>query len=313
MDASKPVVAGVDGSESATNALRWAVREARRHHAPLRIVHGSSPVLDYGTGFTRVPADYEWEHERARKILADAEAVARAEAGDTALDISTERTDSAAIPSLLELSKNARMIVVGTRGLGVIRRGLLGSVSSAVAGHAHCPVAVIHETTTEATESGPVVVGVDGSRCSEAAVEFAFEEAACRGAVLVAVHAWADTSEYVAPGVDWPAMAPAERAVLAESLAGFQERYPDVDVERILVRDRPTWNLFEQSKNAQLLVVGSHGRGGFAGMLLGSTSQALLHSVQCPIVIVRMREPARSDHRFSAVPATTAESARPGP
>ena len=132
-----------------------------------------------------------------------------------------------------------------------------------------------------------MLVGVDGSSNSEPALGVAFDEASHRRAELHALYAWSDVSESLAFAVDWQAVSTAEEMALAESLAGWQERYPDVHVQRIVVKDRPVRNLLERSQQAQLVVVGSHGRGGFAGMTLGSTSQALLHLVECPIIVVR--------------------------
>jgi nucleotide-binding universal stress UspA family protein len=121
---------------------------------------------------------------------------------------------------------------------------------------------------------GPVVVGVDGSAGSGAAVGFAFEEAARRGTGLTAVHAWG-------------ALEGAESRVLSESLAGWSQRYPEVAVRQELVRGRPAAALIEQSRSAQLVVTGARGRGSFAGLLLGSVSQAVLHHAECPVVVVR--------------------------
>jgi nucleotide-binding universal stress UspA family protein len=138
-----------------------------------------------------------------------------------------------------------------------------------------------------------VVVGVDGSPTSEPALAMAFEEAAMRGAGLVAVHAWVEfTSEtaYVSARqflVDWNAVETREHEMLAERLAGWQEKYPDVEVRRVVTGGRPAKCLLDEADDAQLLVVGSRGRGGFTGMLLGSTSQALIHHAPCPLVVVR--------------------------
>lgn len=137
-----------------------------------------------------------------------------------------------------------------------------------------------------------MVVGVDGSPNSEAAIAVAFEEASFRKAPLVAVHAWVDvvydsTESAARLMPQWETLQPTEERLLAQRLAGWQEKYPDVEVQRKLVRDRPRHVLLDESDRAQLLVVGSRGRGGFAGMLLGSTSQALVHHSSCPVLVVR--------------------------
>ncbi|WP_290048166.1 universal stress protein [Nocardia nova] len=123
------------------------------------------------------------------------------------------------------------------------------------------------------------------------ALEWAFEEAARRKVGVTALHAWSDVPIAMqVPMMGWDdTIRESEHAALAESIAGYSERYPDVPVHRILVPDNPVRALVDESDNSQLVVVGSHGRGGFTGMLLGSTSNAVLHSVECPLVIVRRR------------------------
>jgi nucleotide-binding universal stress UspA family protein len=132
----------------------------------------------------------------------------------------------------------------------------------------------------------PVLVGIDGSPASELATEIAFDEASRRGVNLVAVHAWSDREILELPGLDWSLVKAEEERLLAEGLAGWQERYPDVTVHRLLVCDRPARVLTETSEAAQLVVLGSHGRG-FAGMLLGSVSNAVVQSVRMPVIVAR--------------------------
>ena len=133
----------------------------------------------------------------------------------------------------------------------------------------------------------PVVVGIDGSPASESATALAFDEASRRGVELVAVHAWSDFAVSELPGIEWSDVQKQAEETLAERLAGYQERYPDVTVRRVVVLDRPARQLLEQSEAAQLTVVGSHGRGGFAGMLLGSVSSAVAESARMPVIVAR--------------------------
>jgi nucleotide-binding universal stress UspA family protein len=136
------------------------------------------------------------------------------------------------------------------------------------------------------------VVGVDGSPASEAAIAIAYEEASARGAELVAVHAWteyelAGVEVLAARGLDWRSIEVEQRERLAERLAGWQEKYPDVPVRRVVGREHAAELLLSHAVDAQLVVVGSRGRGGFVGMLLGSVSQKLIHHATCPLIIAR--------------------------
>lgn len=197
------------------------------------------------------------------------------------------------IPALVELSRVSELIVVGTRGQGAVSRTLMGSASSGLVHRAHCPVAVIHEQYHSTPQAdAPVLVGIDGSPASEVATGMAFEEASRRNVELVALHAWSDVGPMHfgmmnwAP-VEWTNLRTREKEVLAERLAGWRERYPDVAVKRVVVCDRPAHQLIKHSKKAQLVVVGSHGRGGFTGMLLGSVGRAVVNSVRVPVIITR--------------------------
>ncbi|WP_431955720.1 universal stress protein [Nocardia lijiangensis] len=287
----RPVLVAVDGSASSYQAAAWAAVDAATHGARLHVLTSVALIGGLGPAMSLPEAEMTWLRTDGQRIVTEAARIAREAVQDAELDLTTEVTFDLPIPSLIERSKTLRTLVVGSRGLGAFQRGLLGSVSTAVARHAHCPVAVVHDrsATDAVTLTKPVLVGVDGSENSVAAVEYAFDQAARRKAELVALHAWRDSSSIDLSVADWDSIRESERALLAERLAGFGERYPDVTVRRIVVADRPVRALLEASTDAQLVVVGSHGRGGFSGMLLGSTSNALLHVVECPIVVIRQR------------------------
>jgi nucleotide-binding universal stress UspA family protein len=277
------VVVAADGSPASLAAVGWAAREAALHRAPLRLVHVISPqvMMAWSEPLT-LPGFSEWQTTRGREILQNAEQVARNEG---AADVEAEMLTGPVISTLIDLTKDAQMFVVGCRGLGALGRTLLGSVSSALVHHSHCPVTVIHGKEDRA--DAPVVVGVDGSPVSDRAVAIAFDEASRRGVGLIAVHAWSDAGVVDFPGFDFTPLHQAECEVLAERLAGCQEQYPDVQVERVVAFDRPAPQLLMQGERAQLVVVGSHGRGGFAGMLLGSVSSAVVHGAKVPVLVAR--------------------------
>ncbi|MGW4057010.1 universal stress protein [Amycolatopsis sp. NPDC004747] len=292
MTANDPrITVGVDGSAGSTAAVAWAAKLASRRHLQLKIVHGLQIAgLYYGGGMTGIGAATLFEAVRTDGERAIAEARALAESIDQDLAITTELPNDPPVPMLIEESRHARMLVVGRTGTGGFAGMLIGGTAAAVASHAHCPVAVVrgHQDST----AGPVVVGVDGSPNSEQAVAVAFEEASLRGVPLVAVHAWNDIVYEDTRGTARILTQPesleeGEERLLGQRLAGWPEKYPDVEIRRVLVRDRPRHALLKAGEEAQLVVVGSRGRGGFTGMLLGSTSQALVQHADCPVLVVR--------------------------
>jgi nucleotide-binding universal stress UspA family protein len=285
------IVVGVDGSPAARVAVDWAAREASARQVPLTLIHvipwaslGMWPELP-------MPADLVTQFNgQGRDILSAARQTAvEATKGARPIHISTELITDGVVSTLVEWSKSADLVVVGCRGLGALSRRLLGSVSWGLIHHSHCPVAVIHDEDPlmPTPAMAPVVVGIDGSPASEKATAIAFEQAARRGVDLVAVHAWSDFAVDEFPGITWSDLEKQAEAALAERLAGWQERYPDVTVRRVVVMDRPARQLLKQSESAQLTVVGSHGRGGFAGMLLGSVGAAVAESARMPVIVAR--------------------------
>lgn len=290
--AGAPVVVGVDGSPSALEAVRVAAREAAARHRPLRVVNAFLwPLLGTPLGPVAVPLPDERPRQEAGKLVA--EAVDEARKIDAELQITGEVVDGGPVAVLLRESRNAALLVLGHRGLGGFTELLVGSAAVHLSARADCPVLVVREAPRA---DGPVVVGVDGSALSDEAVAFAFAEAAQRGTELVAVRAWlypASAGMHEAYGDIMPFVydpeklrADEERG-LAEAIAGWAERYPEVPVRPKLVAAAPARALVEESTDAQLTVVGAHGRSSLGGLLLGSVSHAVLHHCRSPLAIVR--------------------------
>jgi len=291
MATAQPVVVGIDGSDSALNAVRLAAAQAVRRAVPLRIVHVYVAPVALPNGVVDPSLVRNAMRAQASRWLSVAAAAAEEVAPGLRPDLALE--DAPLIPVLVKESRSAALLVIGTRGLGGFTGLLLGSTATLLAGRACCPLVVVRgEDSGTSPEQGPVVVGVDGTDNSEQATAFAFAEASARGTHLVAVHTWADAAvDSVLLGhPEPPDFLPAQHRafeVLAERLAYWQEKYPDVSVSREVVRDHPSRALLRYAAGAALVVVGTRGRGGFRGLLLGSTSQHLLHHAPCPVAIVR--------------------------
>ncbi|MCL2554662.1 MAG: universal stress protein [Actinomycetia bacterium] len=277
------VVAGVSGAhpEVSAHVVDWAADEAAARGLPLRIVHaqdwprGTSP--DAGPGH---PAHVWSKHFRAggEALLADARLAASADR--PTLAVTTELADGRAARVLHAAAESADLLVLGGRRLtGVEGAFAGGSTAHSLAGHLPCPMALVPEPAAGILGYAPVVVGVDGSSSSHVALDLAYAEADAAKVDLVAVevrrphnYTWAEPPEDT--GLN-----------LAEVLSGYSERYPDIAVSQEILSGQPAVVLASVAGRARCLVVGSRGLGGFRGMLLGSTSRALIHHTECPLII----------------------------
>ncbi|MGW0607684.1 universal stress protein [Streptomyces sp. NPDC002640] len=283
-DRSRPIVVGVDPDPSRRLAVEWAADEAARRGLPLRLVHVQvAPVKGYRSVHT-LPSWQEWNREldtAGDRVLTDAVDFVRSR--QPALQISTARPEGEPARVLGEETRDAAMVVLGSWHLG--RREELFTAASVIlplTAHSSCPVAVVPEPEHPAPHPY-LVVAVDGSPHSAAAVDVAFAEAASRGVALRAVYAW---HEPLAGVLDENAAVEESRRVLAETLAGRAESYPQVRMDQAVLYGHPVQVLTEASENATALIVGTRGRGGFGGMLLGSVSQGVLRHAHCPVIAV---------------------------
>ncbi|ONM48860.1 universal stress protein [Nocardia donostiensis] len=291
---SAAVVVGAEGTPASDLAVGWAAEAAAQRKRTLVIAHGMNlyparALLAYGQLVDEASATLRRHGER---VLAAARRIAREV--DPHLAVETALSDDSGAKLLIELSKSAHLVALGAAAGGSLSH--LGSSLLAVTSHGHGAIVAVRESSTGQgiRHSGPVVVGVDGSRSSDTAIAAAFAEAAERETELVAVHAWSDLAfaDYAGTAfVDVPVadLEAIEQAVLAERLAGWQEKYPDVPVVRKMYPASPRKHLLEWSETAQLLVVGSRGRGGFRGLLLGSTSNALVQHARCPVMVTHTK------------------------
>ena len=281
-----PIVVGVDPDPEKRMALAWAADEAARRRVPLRLVHAESrPTVGFGRW--EVPPSWEaWNevlHKAAEQVLKAA--VSFVEARQPQVQVSGLLAEGNPAWILREQSRQATAVVLGSWHLGRVRDAFgSSSVAVPVMAQARCPVVVVPEPEHITQQPAHFVVGVDGSPHSAAAVDFAFEEAALRGAALRAVYVWQ-------PGMlhwmfDEHAEQQEHRRVLSETVAGRGAAHPDVELHHEIVSGHPVEVLTEASAHALGLVVGTRGRGGFAGMLLGSVSQGVLHYARCPVIAV---------------------------
>ncbi|MFF8381624.1 universal stress protein [Streptomyces sp. NPDC015661] len=295
------ILVGVDPRDLSIQALVWAADEAVRRGATLRLIAAVPPVHD------RLRYD-ALAHEsslriRAESTLANAQDLVR-ELHDGLWTV-TELVDGVPATILRDRTRGAALAVVGSRRLGRAAEVLSeGSVAVPLAARADCPVVVIREPEHTAVHPPLIVVGVDGSKDCRAAVAFAAAEASLRDARLMAVWVW--PRPLLSRDDDAEGLAD-RRRLLAESVAGFAERHPDVQVEQVITRGHPVEALTRASQDALAVVVGRRGRGGYSGMRIGSTVHGLLHHAACPVITVPLPEAGGT---LDAAPGAEGRAAR---
>ncbi|HEY8451818.1 MAG: universal stress protein [Micromonosporaceae bacterium] len=286
-----PILVGFDGSRDAWAALRWAQDEAARCGAPIRLVY----VYEWSSAVTPVPAGSGWPDPEVRQAAVGAvsEAVERARQHRPDVEVDGTVIDGTVVSTMCKLSESARMVVVGSRGLGGFSGLLAGSVATGIATCARAPVVV---TRGSARRDRPVVVGLDPEAPDcDGALSFAYDQAASRGVGLVALRAWrpppvpcrTDTEPV---RYDEAALEAAERGLVEGLLDRWRRRRPEVPVTVRLVADTPAHALVTASEQAQMVVVGCLGRGGGAGQSLGSVARQVIHHAHCPVAVIRGRE-----------------------
>lgn len=275
--AAGTTVVGLDGSKPSEAALKWSVDQALVDHRPLTLVCAEGPTLG---------RDGAVLLKRARDEVARRSPVVEVQ---ELLAVDDPRE------LLLELSTSAQVVVVGSRGRGPVRSLLLGSVGVALTRHASCPVVVLRPGNPGLVRNG-VLVGVDGTERSQDAIEFGFLHASQHHLPLTVLHTYVDSIAaaaplgFTAPGVDlMPVDLEEERSVLAASVAGMQEKYPDVRVRTELAQGLPSTHLLQEASRMNLVVVGGHRGGTAAEMLLRSVAVTVVEHATCPVAVVPAR------------------------
>jgi len=304
------IVVGVDGSDQSICALTWAAREARRRDVPLHVVTAYTvPIFaasSMDAGYTAV--DDAVIRDGARSV--QEKTLARLNQHGLEIIPRVESGDAAAV--LLELSEDADLMVVGSRGRGGFVGRLLGSVSSALPAHAKCPTVIVPlRTAGRLPESGvaapagspvtddvhqAVVVGVDGYEHARAASLAAAEQARSMGLplrIVCALPPFSGSLAWVPAPLDVEALHEELMVQLTAGREWLQSHFPDLEMSVELVDGPPAEIMVERTAKAELVVLGTRGRGGFTGMLLGSTSQSVLHHAKGPVMVVPDHEDPR--------------------
>lgn len=278
------VVVGVDQSPGSTRALEFAVTESRLRDIDLRIVHAAEPWSPSPYATSQKPMSYADRANEGRKLLTRARD--RAQEALSPGRVHTQVMEGSAGQVLVDESRDATVVVLGSRQHSELRAVLLGSVSAAVAAHAHAPVVVVRGEPRQPGSASRIVAGTDGSTHGTNTLRFAFEEASLRQQYLEVVHVWRPYG-FFTPS-ELAQMSTDAEEPLRRDVADTASAWPDVNYRTEVVAGRATTELVHRSTDTELLVVGHRGGGGaLAELLLGSVSQAVLHHANCPVAIVR--------------------------
>jgi len=287
--ASRKIIVGYDRSAEAKAAAAWALDEASHTGATVEFCYAYAWPT-WAPAASMIPSPAVWpdgETDQAiRAALNEAGATARRTHPRVRTAIAV--VHAPATLTLIDRSAEAELIVLGSRGHSSVT-GLLGSVSVAVSAHAHCPVIVVRG---KAEATAPIVVGVDDSETALSALAFATEQALTRQVPLRVIRAWKPvTGLWEGTPMATRSVSDAERHAFDELIAGWWEKYPDLKLSAEAVVEHPASALALASRTAQLLVVGSRGRGAVRGMLLGSVSQHVLRNAGCSVAVVHEARP----------------------
>lgn len=285
-----PVLAGFDGTEASRGAVRWAAREASSRGAPLLLVHVLARPFQHSIPM-RIPDEDAVMDKLRNAVLRELDTLE-----DTCREIDPDLEVRKSMPigdaaeSLVELAGDVELVVLGGPLVGARTDRLGVTAAEVIARRAAAPIVVVRGELSTAADA-PVVVGVDGSAVSDRAIGYAFETASRLGRPLVGVHSWGESAFNPFDVVEeWDSnrseFQDRSREVLAESMATWAGRYPDVPVRHVVGADQPAQLLLSEAKDANLLVVGSHGRGAVRRAFLGSVSHAVLNQASCPVAVL---------------------------
>ncbi|MEU3253820.1 universal stress protein [Streptomyces sp. NPDC006997] len=286
---TRPITAGVDGTEESHAALAWAAREAVRRGTALRVVHAWRYESREGLDAQGRDAQERWVRD------AVGQAVREVRERHTGLDVAADVVEGGAVETLLAAADDAGTLVLGSRGHGRLVGFLLGSVGQQVVAEAACPVVLVRSGDRTAGEvaAREVVVGQEGGpEDSAAALRFAFETAAARQAPVRAVRAWTLPPVFAySPASlklldDAGGPEPYERKALADALEPWRARFPDVHVVEHVEMGSAGQVLLSVAGRAQLMVVGRRATRTAVGARIGSVAHGVLHHAECPVAVV---------------------------